>query len=256
MRRNLVWISITTLVVISCFFAARRLTTHRIARANITVVPFVLQLDNYNFDTDPNGKLFHKRVFARRSDGASANVETVGLLSWGKTTRKVTYPDGRWVTVYDLIGAKTSWQLKPSSLARMKRLLQEPPPDCVFQTEGDPKVISTETILGQKVFVVQAASTSWRETAWRAPGLACQELKFRFESRQPDGSFKLKSEERPVGLTIGEPPPSLFDSGPSFEEQKPSDAHRHFFEKLPIPEDDATKKESEQMDMDYETQKR
>lgn len=188
---------------------------------------------------------------ARRSDGATANVATVGLIEWGTTTRKVTYPDGIWASVYDMIAAKTTWHMHPVALASMKQRLQNPPADCVFKTEGNPRFIRNETLLGHQVAIIQTLTSTERGTFWRAPDLGCEELQFRYEAIQSDGSFKLFSEERLISLKIGEPEPRLFELGANLKEMKPSEAHRLYFEKLGVPEDDNTKRVSEQMDRSY-----
>src|SRR5690348_5252327 len=135
------------------------------AGAHVSAIPFVLQLDNYNFDSDPNGTLFQKKMVARRSDGATVDTSTVGLLPWGKTVTRVTYPDGTWLNVYDLISAKTTWRMKAMELAAFKERLQNRgPANCVFETEGNPTFLRSEFIFGQRVAVIQSTPALLRMT--------------------------------------------------------------------------------------------
>jgi hypothetical protein len=250
-KPNLRWICISLLLGTLAFYVAKRGTTMTLAQTSIEVVPFVFEAETYNFESDPKGKLVHKRVTARRADGAMANIESVGLLEWGTSTRKVTYVDGTWATVYDLIAAKTTWRMKPTELAAVKERLRNPPVNCLFNTAGNPTFIRNDTVLGHEVAVIESVSDGERGTFWRARDLGCEELRWRYESIQADGTFRLKSEERPISLKIGNPDSGFFDIAANSKEMRPSDAHRLFFEKLPIPEDEATKHMSEQMDMKY-----
>lgn len=245
------WILISTALGFASFFVAKTSTTVTLAQSRVQVVPFVYQTETYNFESDPHGKLIHKKLVARRSDGSEASIESVGLIDWGTSTRKVTYTTGVWANIYDLIGAKTTWHMKSNELAAMKERLRNPPANCVFRTEGDPFFVHNESLLGHEVAVIQSSTEGERGTFWRSRDLGCEELQFRYESVRPDGTLKVTSEERLVSLKIGEPDPRLFDIGSNLTEMKPSDAHRLFFQKLPIPEDEDTKRVSEQLDAKY-----
>ena len=239
-----------------CFYGAKRLTIHRIASAQVRVVPFLLEDDSYNFDEKAEGELFLKKVTARRSDGAVAEISTVGPVSLGKTIRKVRYPDGTSVDFFDLIAAKTSWRMTSPQLGGLKEHLQNPPPNCVHETEGSPKVIGEDIILEQRVLVVQANLSMGRMTQWKAPDLDCQTLRMRFEALQPDGSLKLKAEGRPAALAIGEPPATMFDSGKNYRELKPSEAQSEYLQRTGVPEDEETKSSVQPLDQKYSKQSR
>ena len=251
MRSVVRWLSIAMAIAFLSFVAARKLTVTTLAQSPLQVVPFTFETETYNFESDPAGKLVYKRLMARRQDGATASVASVGLVQWGATTRKVTFPDGMWANVYDIVGAKTTWHMNSVSLAALKARLQNPPANCVFNTEGNPTFLRNEQLLGHSVAVIQTVTKTERGTFWRAPDLACEELQFRYESLQGDGSYKVASEERLITLNVGSPDSRLFELGPALKEMKPSDAHKLFFNKLPIPEDDATKRVSEEMDQKY-----
>lgn len=245
------WAAISFLVGLLCFYGSKRVTTITLAQSTIKVQPFVFQTETYSYEKDANGKLIHKKTVARQSDGSTATLASVGLVEWGATTRKITLPDGTWTTIYDLIDAKTTWSMDSAELASLKERLRNPPERCVFQTEGDPKWLREETLFGRQVDVIEAVTTAARKTSWRARDLSCEDLEYRYESAMPDGSFRLRSEERLISLTFGDPPHSYFDIASSLTEMKPSDAHFKFFAKLGIPEDEKTKRVSEQVDQKY-----
>ncbi len=247
----LIWIFLSIGLAILCFFAGSRLMVEHLANAQVRVAPFVLQVESYNFDRDPEGEVFHKKVVARRSDGTTVVVSSIGPLSSGKFVKKITFPEGRWMTVFDLIQAKTTWQMGPTGLAAFKEHMQNPPKNCLLDVEGNPHLLREDVILGHKVVVVQSDTGNGRMTEWKAPDLSCERLQFRFESRTPDGLLKLKSEGRAVSLVLGEPPDSMFETGLNYRELKPSDAQHEFFEKWGVPEDSDSKESVERLDKRY-----
>lgn len=234
-----------------CFIAARTSVTALLAQQTVKVVPFVIERQTFNFEKDPNGKLIYRQTLARRSDGTTASVGSVGLIEWGAVTRKIEFMDGIWVSAYDSIGAKTTWHMASNRLAALKQRITNPPANCVFETEGNPISIGNDKVLGHEVVIVQATASDFRTTSWRAQDLGCEDLKFRYEKPNSDGSYKLVSEENAVSVSLGEPSPNYFELRPDMKEMKPSDAHALYFQKLPIPEDENTKKVSKQLDEQY-----
>ncbi|HET7183048.1 MAG TPA: hypothetical protein VFI82_00075 [Terriglobales bacterium] len=165
------------------FDVAKSWTTVTLAQTSVTVTPFTFETETYNFESDEKGKPFHKEVVARRSDGSTVKIATVGRIEWGTTTRKITHTTGVWASVYDLIEAKTTWQMHPAELAALKERLRNPPVDCVFQTAGNPSFVRNDIVLGHELAVIQTSTATERGTFWRARNLGCEELQFRFESR-------------------------------------------------------------------------
>jgi hypothetical protein len=253
MKQIVKWVFVSGVLALVCFYGAAKLTIHHIAHAQVRVVPFVLRTDSYNYDNGPKGELFLKEVVARRSDGASAVISTVGDPSSGSTLKTLNFLDGTMVEVYDPIQAKSSWHMAAIRLAGLKERLLNPASDCMpkEKLEGTRKVLGRDVILGHAVIRIEADSSDGRLVDWKAPDLACETVEFTFEERQPDGSLKLKAHERAVSLDIGEPPPDVFDSGANYEEMKPSEAQARYFRKLGIPEDPATKQSAKRSDTIY-----
>jgi len=253
MKEKVMWIFLSGALALLCFYGAAKLTIYRIAHAQVRVVPFVLRTESYNYDKGPKGELFLKEIVARRSDGATAVISTVGDPSSSNTVKTLTFLDGTSMVVYDPIQAKSSWHMTVTRLAGLKEHLLNPTSDCMpkEKLEGRRKVIGRDVILGHTVMRIEADMSAERMVDWKAPDLACQALEFTFEERQPDGSLKLKTHEKAVSLDIGEPPSNIFDSGASYEEMKPSEAQARYFRKVGAPEDAASKRSAEQSDRTY-----
>lgn len=245
------WLLLSAGLAVLSFVTGSRLMVRHLANAQVRIAPFVLQIETYNFDRDPQGELFHKKTVARRSDGTTVVSSSVGPLLADKNVRKITFTDGRWMTVFDLIQAKTTWQMRPANLASLKEHLQDPPKNCIIAVEGSPHLLREDVVLGQKVVVVQSENLNGRMTEWKAPDLSCERLQFRFESKQPDGSLKPKAESRAVSLVLGEPPDSLFEVGSNYRELKPSDAQHEFVEKWGVTEDSDSKEFVKPRDKEY-----
>jgi len=247
------WIFLCGVLAVLCFYGAGKLTIYHIASAQVRVAPFVLRTESYNYDKGPKGELFVKEVVARRSDGATAEISTVGEPSSGNTVKTLTFLDGRAVVVYDPIQAKSSWHITTARLAALKEHLLNSASDCMprEKREGKRSVIGDDVVLGHKAIRIQSDLSSGRIIDWKAPDLACETLEFTFEERQPDRSLKLKTHEKAVSLDIGEPPSNMFDSGADYAEMKPSEAQARYFQKVGAPEDAASKQSAEQSDINY-----
>jgi hypothetical protein len=238
-------------------FSTLRLPVASTASAQDRVTPFVLDTEVYGFEQDPHGSLGFKTTFARRSDGASARVENVGPITLGISGRRVTFMDGRSVTVVDAFRTKTTWRpVPPQALASFNAQRLRATPDCV-RTAGEVRV-GEDTVAGQGVVVVERelptaeGQGKMKETDWRAPELACPTLSYKVEQQQADGSWWLRTEGRVVSLKLEEPDPKLFDDGAGYTEAKPSEIQRKLREIQGIPVDDATwSQEAEQMDKAY-----
>jgi len=76
-------------------------------------------------------------------------------------------------------------------------------------------------------------------TSWRAPGLNCEELYYRSEVKQRDGSRKLAVEMTTSVLLVGDPDPALF-AIPDFVEVEPPSGILSLVASngLPLPEAD------------------
>jgi len=86
----------------------------------------------------------------------------------------------------------------------------DPPPDYLYRPF---KLIRYDNLLGEQVVVVEAVYPQLvgRDYLWLAPRLGCESMKFRFETPQPDGSYKLIAESKPISLRLGQPDPRFFD---------------------------------------------
>ena len=235
--RQLYWIACVSLVIAVSFYGARHATFHIKAYAQITATPFVAETDVYEFRSNPQGTLFFKKVVARRSDGSTAEVSSKGPI-WSASMRKVAFMNGSTVSVFDFISARSSFQMKPQELAELKRKLNNSPADCVYRS--DAQIIDRQTLFGQQVIVQQHLininQEQMRATEWLAPKLGCEQLGYRYEVKQPDGSFKLQTDGRLISLEMKEPGAAFFDPAANFDELLPSEVMRRHYQKIGQPE--------------------
>lgn len=128
--------------------------------------------------------------------------------------------------------------MKPQELAELKRKLNNSPVDCLYR--GDAQIIDRQMLFGQQVIVQQHLinidQEQLRATEWLAPQLGCEQLGYRYEVKQADGSYKLQTDGRLISLEIKEPEPAFFDPAANFEEVVPSEIMRRHYQKIGQPE--------------------
>ncbi len=242
----------------ACYYIGRVLTIKRIAMAQVETAAFTLETETYSFEKNPEGEVVGRETLARRSDGASAFVDNVGPIEWGYVGRRVTYPDGRSISVVDALTSKTTWPIMSArSLASFKMHFLHPPRNCVGVGET---LAGFGKSSGEDVAIVRAGlrgvagtgASEARITSWRARDLACQTLQYRVERPQGDGSWKLLTEQRVVSLKPGEPDPRLFDDGSGYTEARPSEVQRRLLRKVGVsPDAEPWKTEAERLDKAY-----
>jgi len=238
--RKSYWLVLLVVVAFASFFAAKNATFHLKAYAQVTTTPFVAETASYNFERNPQGDLYFKKVIARRSDGSTAEVNQSGPI-WGASARRVTFLSGVAVHAFDLVSSKTTIKMNSQELASLKQRLTNPPADCLYW--GDAKIIDRPILFGQQFVVLQRNYTNpkkpdlnQRGTRWLAPQLGCESLAWRLESRQPDGSYSLQLEERLVSLQMKEPEAAFFDPAANYDEVLPSEVMRRQYQKIGQPE--------------------
>ncbi|MGH9469666.1 MAG: hypothetical protein ACRD1N_04900 [Terriglobia bacterium] len=180
------------------------------------------------FPGSPNHKIISTRTEARRSDGASVLVTTIlGLagLNAGATARKITFMNGRVITLIDSISAKTTWpRQNAEAVTRVKQFLLNPPENCIFRSNE--RLLRYEVVLGQKAAVVSQQplpdGTDTHSIKWRALALSCATLKYELVEPGSNGSERVLSEETAISLKVGEPSAALFDDGANYTEMSQS----------------------------------
>lgn len=246
--RKLAWLSVIPVVAIACYYGAKHLTIGIKAYAQIHTTPFVLEVDYHSFANNPQGQLIEKRITARRTDG-STSVITILPPHWEISARAVTFLNGTRINAIDFISSKSTWKTGAADLAALKERLANPPANCVFR--GDSTFLRNETLAGNTVAVVELIEGGGRSTRWSAPGLGCEQLQWRYEIQQPDGTYKLDAEATLVSIKLQEPEASYFDPSLNFQEVRPSEAIRRTFEKLGAPSPPDLKVQGERLDKDY-----
>ena len=234
--RKVVWISKWSspflagfMAVGACYCFARMLTILPTALAQDKIISYVLETEVYAFENDPHGEVGIKSTFARRSDGATVRVDNSGPLKLGLTARRITFMDGRSVSVVDAFRTKTTWPpVRPQALASFNARRLKGTPNCV--RSGEETVSALDLVAGQNVVVIRTehpqGPTLRRVTDWRASDLGCQTLTYRVDDQKPDGSWWLRTEGKLVSLRLEEPDAKLFDDGAGYTEAKPSDIEK------------------------------
>jgi hypothetical protein len=225
------------------------------ASSEVAVTPYTIVKETYDFRQSESGDLVSKQTEAMRSDGAFVLVASIfgklGLNS-GETVRKITFPDGSVVSVFDSISTKTTWpHLSSTTLAAMKQNLLNPPSNCVRTRET---LLGFETMSALQVATVRTGSLKqegqeWVD--WRAPQLGCALLKTQGHEQLPDGSAKLRTDVRLASLALGDPEATLFDTCSSCEELRPSEALRRIAARVGSPWDDRMQSSVQQQDLIY-----
>lgn len=243
---KLYWLALLPLLAAVSFYAAKHATFRLKAYAQIRATPFVAETASYSFRDNPQGELFFSKVTARRSDGSTAEVSRKGPI-WSASARDVILLGGTTIHVFDLVASKTTWNMNTAELAALKERLTNPWPDCKYRP--DAKLIRRETLFGQEFVVLRMMiGENERETRWLAPQLGCESLQWQLEIRQPDGSYKLQSDERLTSLEMKEPNPAFFDPEANYEEVLPSEIIRRHYEKIGVAEPAELQRKGEQAD--------
>jgi hypothetical protein len=176
--------------------------------------PFVLQVEIYGYLNNPDGELAGQQTIARRSDGSTVLEDNAGPLKWGLIGRKVTFADGREISVIDALGIKTTWPSPTANeLAFRKKAISQRPENCAGKNET---LIGHTEIWDQNITVVKLPPVPmigdlplWL-TEWRAPSLGCPALEYQLDQQQADGSLQRVTRSKVVSLTIGEPDAHYF----------------------------------------------
>ena len=103
---------ITVIAVLASFFGARQL----VMRAEVPITAFSLQQDVSLAQPGEALQVSKHRTIARRSDGVTVILETVGHIEDAITTRHIVAPSAVAsldVTLYDNLKMKTTWPVAP-----------------------------------------------------------------------------------------------------------------------------------------------
>jgi hypothetical protein len=215
------------------YFVVRAVVVRNVVKAASSIVPFTYKGHIYLFGTNPIGQLRTDLTFARRSDGTTVEVRSVGPLEAKLNVRTIRYMDGGLISIVDAMQAKEAWPPRGSRAAAFRRALAvNPPSTCTFGKE-DTVLNDGSVISGQRVDVVRHDAVGGvRITEWRAPELGCTALQATVEQVQSDGSYKLLSQREFVTLQLAEPDPNLFKTEQHYTELGPSQFARDIRERL------------------------
>lgn len=222
------WISAAVVLAPLCFIMGRVVIRARPAasHAQQAVTAFTLRGEIISLAHSPEGEVHRRQTIAVRSDGSRSLTETilgtVGLRA-GEKKRSIRFADGRSLTIFPSMGVKNTWPTRSQTAneqARAQRL--NPPQDCLYPGWT---FVQNDTVQGQEVAVVSHSSQElgWKATAWRAPQLGCEMLRYISYDSGTDGNFVANTELRTVALQLGEPDPALFDEATTYREAKPTE---------------------------------
>jgi hypothetical protein len=234
------------------FYAAKYLKVIQLANAQVTAVPFYLQLDISKPADGGTMVVFRRMAVARRSDGTTASIETVGPLSGGQTARKITFLDGRSLSLMDAFRVKSTWPTRTSQeIAALKAALTASPKDCIPPGSRGITLLGFEQMSGVDVAVIQSPVGGYRLTRWVAPRLGCEALRYRSERLLQDGSAVVQAAANPVSFVLGEPDARLFDLSGNYEEALPSTILSRSLAQAGVEETQDFKDEGKRLDRKY-----
>jgi hypothetical protein len=238
-RRRSWKLSITKVASILCgviciYYLGRELGLPT-ALAQGAIQPFYLE--RTLFDSVGNGQVVpssDEEIIVRRSDGTTVRVERVGTVQASQQVRIISYIDGTTVRIADGVKSRSTFLRESNpNRDRLRTLLTQSQKDCGFGTgAGTGTVIGFDKIMGLDVVLTQRTYSQNRVTRTVAPRLGCEDLYYKTEQIQPDGSFKLITESRLTQLTLGEPNASWFSPGGGFDEVRPSELQRRIIDNL------------------------
>lgn len=209
-------------LAVCSYFLFKAATTQHIVKAESQIVPYTFRAEVYLYGSNPAGELHSTLEEARRSDGAIVEIRSMRPLARELYGRTIRYPDGGIVSLVDTLGYRTSFPpSRGKDAASYRRIHLNPPSNCVF--DGEILLSEKDTVLGHPVDTIRHdALDGIRITEWRAPDLGCAQLQSRIEQQQPDGSYKLMSQQKAVSLQVAPPDPHLFKTGQDYVEVGPS----------------------------------
>lgn len=222
-QRDIFAVGLVVFLSACSYFVFRAVGVRQVVRADSTVTPFVFQAQIYLYGNNAPGELYKTLTVARRSDGTMVYINSMGPLSKGLYSRKIKYMDGGVVSLVDALRIKESWPPRSDEdTAFHRKMVLHPPSNCVFG--GETLIREHDVILGHDADMIEhMALSNVKTTSWQAPDLACTQLQYRVEERQPDGSYKLTSMQKPVSLQLKEPDSRLFEGGQDYTELRPSE---------------------------------
>lgn len=226
-RKVLRNLGIVVVVAVLAFFLAKRITIVRVADAGVSAVPFVLEMDISWVGDSGQMQVQHKKTVARRSDGTTAEIGSVGRLAWGAHGRRLTLMGSTSLTLLDLVRNKiVRFTTRRREMAFLKEQLVHPRQDCAYYGGT---FLGNDVVMGEPVAMVQFQirpqsngkycgvrgkyAVSERLTTWWAPRLGCEELQYRVEITHRDGSVEVETDGRPTKLDFVEPDNQYFDRG-------------------------------------------
>jgi hypothetical protein len=236
----IVFVSIAGTVAILAFYLGSSL---RASPQGVEVNPFYLERTLSVPNTSGQLELWRKEVISRAADGRVVRIRTVGPPAGQHAVREITSPDGTYVTLYDSVRLKSTFPPKmdhnmSGTSSRTTSALA--PRDCATESSAKPSEGRTfqfkgyGVVEGREVAKIESTSGERRSTRWRAASLGCEDLYYKSEIIQPDGSMRTALEKTVSRLVVGDPDPKLFDPGSDYGEVPPSTAHARMLENMSV----------------------
>ena len=155
-RRTGIMLLAVPVVALTGFVFTKTAVLNHYAAAQTTPTPFVLEMETYILKDNPEGELIHRNVLARRSDGASVEIGTVfgrRGLEEGLTGRRLTFIDGRSISLLDWLQSKTTWpQPSVENVDLLKARIFNPPANCLGEGET---LLGSDSVLGQATLMIR-----------------------------------------------------------------------------------------------------
>lgn len=221
-------------LAVGVLFSARFLTskTLRVVHAQNGLVPYRAERWIYSYDAQLNERLISKEIVASDSSGTFVNFHSTAAAPELFLVRIIEQKDHLYSMVSDPIKEKSTYYREATP--DLDRQASLPSQGCLPK-ERKERLLRTENIMGVDAYVIETTQpAAIRITEWRVPQMGCVFLKRTAERKNPDGSYSLSSQYKPMSFTLGDPPKDLLSIPSEYAEMKPSQVYSDLNKKVGI----------------------
>lgn len=236
--QRLAWITSLAMIGLIAFAATDRIAAFRSTKSHLTVSPYIVEIWSYAFEGNTMaGQPFAKTVYARSHEGVLVLTQSTAKVGLEKYSRRIEYPDGRYVRIVDFMRMKSTARRDTEHVAkRNSEMMSKPPANCSSGRSSE-QVSGPEQINGVTTFAVRSISSgpsgdSLRATTWFAPSLGCAMVQYQHERKMADGSFQMLTKGLNVRALGVEPSDSVLSGYSSYIEAPPSSIYKAYLDSV------------------------
>jgi len=225
--RGISLVTLSILLFLAGYLATRQARIYGQATSR---TPFSLVTVQYQVVGNTTKDLEHDYRYLRSDGATSFNRILMPNGSFGKNTRRLTFPNGLQVQVSEDAHAKSTTLKSPTSASSNNPNLKQDPTTCAWpmETVGEPtKVIG---LPAYTLVYIHSNNPLARDVDTRVPQFDCVAVAHLEQYRTDTSSeWFTKVGTRLQSLTPGEPPAAVFTDFTDYTEMTPSDLRRATF---------------------------